>query len=147
VFTLWGAIVAERLGYDSNAALSVAKVMSGLTAQKKGRTLGLYKAAGPEGKGKEKGAPGKTGLGEDRWVRLCGLPVPVKDTPEGVRGVSGDQPVDPAHVREYLESKFGEDLPRVRQAMEALAGSRPPEDLAAAAYQLYERFRPAIPPG
>ena len=35
VLTLWGAVVAEQLGYDRDAALSFGKCLSGLNAQKR----------------------------------------------------------------------------------------------------------------
>ena len=41
VLTLWAAVVAARLGFDWPAALSLGKAMAGLTAQTKGRRLGI----------------------------------------------------------------------------------------------------------
>ena len=143
VLTLWAAVVAERLGFEHEAALSLGKGMAGLTAQTKGRMIGIFKPAkGPDG-----GLPKKAGLGEDFWVELCGRAVPAKNTADGVRAVVKDKPIDPAKVQSYLESKFGEDLEAVRGAMEQAAGSFEPEELAGAAYSLYERFRPRISPG
>jgi hypothetical protein len=46
-----------------------------------------------------------------------------------------------------LDSKFGESLPTVRQAMEQLARSHRPRDLAEEAYGLYEQFRPEVASG
>ena len=91
--------------------------------------------------------PKKVGLGEDFWIEICERGVPVKNTPDGVRAVIKDKPIDPAKVQKYLESKFAEDLDAEREAMEPLAAALDPEDLAARAYKLYERFRPNIPPG
>src|SRR5438046_884003 len=42
VLTLWAAIVAERLGFDPEEALSLGKAVGGLTAQSKGRRLGIF---------------------------------------------------------------------------------------------------------
>jgi hypothetical protein len=61
--------------------------------------------------------------------------------------VIGDKVVDPPRVRRKLEQKFGDALPAVRGAMEKLAKAFKPPELAAAAYPLYERFRPTVPPG
>ena len=47
VLTLWAAVVAERLGYDHDVALTLGKGVTGLTAQSKGRRLGIFNA--PEG--------------------------------------------------------------------------------------------------
>lgn len=43
VLTLWAAIVAERLGYRHDEALTLGKAVAGLNAQSKGRRLGIYK--------------------------------------------------------------------------------------------------------
>lgn len=143
VLTLWAAVVAERLGYERETALTFGKAVAGLNAQSKGRMLGIYgppKAArGEEAK--------KVGLGEDFWVQVCGRGVPAKNTGEGVRAVVKDQPIDPAKVETYLKSKFKGDLPAVRQAMEELASAFPPEKLEQVSYSLYERFRPEIASG
>lgn len=144
VFTLWGAVVAERIGHSRQEALSLAKVMAGLAAQAKGRSLGIYRAPEPARAGTP---PRKSGLGEDCWVRLCDRPVPAKMTPEGLRGTVKDQPVDPAKVQRYLEQKFGGYLLPAWRAMEALAASFPPGELETRAYGLYEKFRPEIPAG
>ena len=42
VLTLWGVVVAERLGYNQNEALTLGKAVSGLNAQSKGRHLGIF---------------------------------------------------------------------------------------------------------
>jgi hypothetical protein len=43
------------------------------------------------------------------------------DTPDGIRAVNKAKPVDPGGVEQYLEGKFGDALPAVRDAMRALA--------------------------
>ncbi len=43
VLTLWAAVVAERLGFNEDEALSLGKALAGLNAQTKGRRLGIYK--------------------------------------------------------------------------------------------------------
>ncbi len=44
VLTLWAAVVAERLGFEPDTALSLGKALAGLNAQSKGRALGIYGA-------------------------------------------------------------------------------------------------------
>ncbi|MBM4038104.1 MAG: hypothetical protein FJ290_06275 [Planctomycetes bacterium] len=143
VLTLWAAVVAERQGYDRDAALTLGKAVAGLNAQSKGRMLGIF---GPP-KAAERGAPKKRGLGEEFWIEVCGRPVPAKTTPDGIRAVVGPDPIDPASVQRYLEGKFGEHLPAVEGAMKELAGAFSPEKLADYAYGLYEQFRPQIAAG
>ena len=143
VLTLWAAVVAQRLGFDHEAALSLGRGMAGLTAQAKGRMIGVFEPAkGPEG-----GPPKKVGLGEEFWVQLCGRGIPAKNTDDGVRAVVKDKPIEPASVQKYLDQKFGENLQLVQEAMADLASSFEPEALAGAAYSLYEKFRPKIPAG
>jgi hypothetical protein len=143
VLTLWAAVVAERLGYDADEALSLAKAVAGLNAQAKGRSLGIF-GKPKAGEGEE---PKKRGLGEEFWIELVGRPVPAKKTDDGIRAVTGDKPIEPEPVRKYLSSKFGDDLDRARAAMEALAKAFGPKALEEAAYSLYEEFRPQIASG
>jgi hypothetical protein len=143
VLTLWAAVVAERLGHDTDAALTLGKALSGLMAQTKGRMIGVFEQpTGPQGE-----PPKRTGLGEEFWVPLCGRSVPAMHTEQGVRAVVLDKPIDPASVQAYLEKSFGEHLPAVREAMVALAAAYSPDALADAAYDLYARFRPVVASG
>ncbi len=144
VLTLWGAVVAARMGYDWQEALSFGRAVAGLNAQAKGRRLGIL----GERKGLEMGkAPKKVGLGEEFWVEVVGRPVPAKRTEEGVRAVVRDKPIDPAKADRYLRGKFGDDFDAVREAMTQLAESFDPEALAEVAYELYEKFRPTVAAG
>jgi hypothetical protein len=144
VLTLWGAVVAERQGYDRDAALTLGKGLAGLNAQAKGRMIGVFS----EPKAPERfGPPKKVGLGEDFWVEICGRGVPCKNTDDGVRAVVKDKPISPEKTQDYLERAFGESLGAVREAMETLTASFEPEQLAKASYGLYERFRPSTERG
>jgi len=142
VLTLWAAVVAERMGFDWDEAVSLGRAVAGLNAQAKGRRLGLFKPA--EGGAKQ---ARKKKRGEEFWVEVCGRAVPAVSTPDGVRAVKGDQPIASDKAVRYLESKFGEDLAAARAAMRTLASAFAPEDLETRAYGLYERFRPEIPKG
>lgn len=142
VLTLWAAIVAERLGFERDEALSLGKAVAGLTAQSKGRRLGIYKPVPKE----IKEARAKK-RGEEFFVELCGRQIPAINTEEGVRAVSKGRVMDAASTERYLESKFGETLEAARAAMRELAKSMRPEELEARAFGLYEKFRPEIPEG
>ena len=80
-------------------------------------------------------------------VDLLHRAVPAKHTNEGLRALSGESPIRPESVQKYLESKFGDALEDVSKAMQELARSLPPLQLAEKAYTLYENFRPEIPYG
>jgi hypothetical protein len=142
VLTLWAAVVAQRLGFADDEALSLGKALAGLNAQSKGRSLGIFKPHEEKAKkAREKDR------GEKLWIEICGRPVPAKITDDGIRAVKGAQMIEPDGVRRYLDSKFGDDLGAVRSAMRRLAKSMKPKKLADEAFQLYERFRPSIPQG
>lgn len=143
VLTLWACIVAEHLGYDHGAALSLGKAVAGLNAQVKGRSLGIYKPA----KRIEGAPPKKARLGEEFWVEILGRVVPVKNTSDGVRAVLKDKPIEPEGVERYLTEKFGTALASVIKSMAALAKTFEPNELAGKAFSLYEHFRPEIPSG
>jgi hypothetical protein len=80
-------------------------------------------------------------------VEILGRAVPALNTKDGIRAAIKGKPMSPASAERYLESKFGDDLERVRKAMQKLAKAYKPKELADVAYPLYERFRPAIPAG
>jgi hypothetical protein len=142
VLTLWAAVVAERLGFDHDEALSLGKAVAGLTAQSKGRRLGIYK---PIPKEIKKARAQKRG--EEFLIEICGRHVPAINTPNGVRAVNKEKPVEPEGVERYLKSKFGDGFGAARQAMRNLAKAIKPELLAQNSFRLYEHFRPSIPEG
>ena len=140
VLTLWATVVAERLGFKHNEALTLGKAVAGLNAQSKGRRLGIYKPA-------EKPTAPKPQRKAKEMVDLMGRAVPVEKTKGGVRAVLKEQPIIAESVKRYLEGKFGENLTAVRQVMTKLAARFTPKELAERAFGLYEEFRPAIPSG
>ena len=142
VLTLWTTVVAERLGFDHEEALTLGKAIAGLNAQSKGQRLGIFHPveAAPARKPHRK-------AGERHQVDLLGRAVTIEQTADGARAVIKDEVIHPASVDTYLQGKFGEHLEAARQAMTALANRFPPEELARTAFGLYEQFRPAIPAG
>jgi hypothetical protein len=143
VLTLWAAVVAERLGFDRNEALTMGRVVAGLNAYAKGKSLGLFEPA-PEEVRKERK---RLEHGTQMHVDLLHRAVPVMVTPEGLRAVAKGKPIAPESVERYLQGKFGDALGAVEREMEKLAGSLPVDELARSAYLLYEVFRPQVPAG
>ncbi len=143
VMTLWAAVVAERLGFDEDEALTIGKAVAGQNAHAKAVRLGIH---APARKTLEKARrePAKEAV---LWVDVLRRNVPVVRTRDGLRALSHEKPVSPDGVRRYLASKFQDGLSEARAAMKALAGSLSREDLLARGYELYERFRPAVPAG
>ena len=143
VLTLWAAVVAERMGYKKDEALTFGKAVAGLNAQSKGRRLGIYEAKQDEG---EKEIKEEKSL-KLEFIELLGRGVPAVKTPQGLRAAIKGEEIDPGSVEKYLKQKFGEGFDEVRSAMEKLAKSHTPKRLETEAYSLYEKFRPKIPEG
>jgi hypothetical protein len=144
VLTLWATVVAERLGYHHEAALTLGKGVAGLNAQSKGRRLGIFEE---QKELKEERKPRARPHDEQFMVSVLSRPVPVISTDQGLRATLKGKPINPDSVRRYLEKKFGKGLEDVQAAMEELANTYKPDELAAKAYSLYEKFRPDIPEG
>src|ERR1700730_4723484 len=135
VLTLWAAVVAQRLGFDEDEALTLGKALVGLNAQAKGRRLGIFKPHEEKTKKAREMERGK-----EFWIELCGRAVPVKNTEGGIRAVHGGQMIEPDSVERYLAQSFGENLGAVRSAMKRLAESYDPKKLADQCFSVYERF-------
>lgn len=145
VLTLWAAVVAERLGFDTDEAATLGRAVAGLNAQSKGQRLGIFAKPAPgekpAAKKNERAAAG------ENTVPLLGRAVPIVRTRAGIRAAAGGRADDPAAVKRYLASKFGDALDAAREAMTALARSMPKGELEARAFELYEAFRPGVPAG
>ena len=139
----WAA-VAERLGFERHEALTLGRALAGLTAHAKGVRLGLFEPSAPE---EVRERRGRLAEGERLEVHLIDRTIPVVRTPEGLQALAKDQPTKPESVERYLAGKFGDALGEARAAMETLAASLPPGELARQAFRLYEQFRPAVPSG
>ena len=144
VMTLWATVVAERLGYEKETALTLGKAVAGLNAQSKGRRLGIYEEKSEEEKEKEKKKekPVKT-----EFIEILGRGVPAVKTPKGLRASIQGEAIHAGSVEAYLKQKFKDDLDEARAAMEKLAKAYTPKQLEKEAYGLYEKFRPKIPEG
>lgn len=143
VLTLWAVVVAERLGFDHDEALTLGRAVAGLNAHAKGVALGLFEPTPSSVKEQRKKA---RPVGTFQ-VALLGRAVPAVHTPEGVRATAKDKPIVPPSVERYLTSNFGAALDEVQQAMMTLARSVPAPELTRTAFRLYEQFRPAVPAG
>jgi len=138
VLALWATVVAERLGFSRDEALSLGKAVTGLNAQSKGQRLGIYR---------KHEMPRERREGRADSVELFGREIPVTRTPQGIRALNKGAPVQPESAQAYLESKFGPQLEPVRAAFAELAAAMKPDVLAARAFALYAQFRPQIPDG
>src|SRR3954454_7598311 len=143
VLTLWAAVVAERLGFDRDTALTLGQAVSGLSAYTKGVSPGVIEPR-PE-LVREQGD--RLAEGEQLQVDLLGRAVPVVRTPDGLRAVNKGKPGNPAQIAKYLAGKFGDWLDDATHAMTGLAAAYEPADLYQCGFRLYEQFRPSMPAG
>jgi hypothetical protein len=144
VLTLWAAVVAERLGYDEETALTLGKAVAGLNAQSKGRKLGIYEEKTKEEKKDDKK---KESTAKPEFIELLGRGIPAIKTPHGLRAAIDGKPIYAESVELYLKQKFGDDFDEARAALQKLAKAYTPKQLESQAYGLYEKFRPEIPEG
>lgn len=142
VLTLWATVVAERLGYGKDTALTLGKAVASLNAQSKGRKLGIYEEKSEEDEKEKREKAVKT-----EFIELLGRGIPTVKTSKGVRAAIQGEEIDPDSVEAYLKQKFKDDLDDTREAMEKLAKAFTPRQLESKAYGLYEKFRPEIPEG
>src|ERR671936_1292073 len=103
VLTLWAAVVAQRLGFTEDEALTLGRAVAGLNAQAKGRKLGIFKPHEQKPKKARQKEPGERFL-----IEVCGRPVPATNTDDGIRAVRGGKPMNPDSVRRYLDDRFGD---------------------------------------
>ena len=144
VLILWGAVVAERLGFDWEEALSLGRAVAGLAAHSKGTRLGIFEPTPEAVKEKREEMRRKAGV---VTIGLLSRAVPAVHTPDGLRALDKEAPANPERVERYLSAKFGDALGEATTAMRKLARSLPPDTLADEAFALYVQFRPGVPEG
>ena len=142
--TLWASVVAVRLGYAKDEALTLGRAVAGLTAQSKGRRLGIYTPS-PD-KQRDELREKREEIGAES-VEMMDRVIPCVRTAEGLRALSKASPTDPESVRKYLSGRFKDDLSLVESKLEELAGTFEPEELDRVAMDVYMRLRPNVPKG
>jgi hypothetical protein len=145
VLTLWATVVAERMGHLPETALTLGRAVCSASARTKARRLGIM----DEGQAAAERNAAAAGLKPRvQTVRLLGRDIVVTAGADGaLRAEDGGKPASAKRVQSYIAQAFGDRLPEARVAMEALAGSLPPEELNRIGFRLYERFRPDVPDG
>ena len=92
VLTLWAAVVAERLGFAWEEALTLGRAVAGLNAYAKGKALGLFT---PTPQDVQAASPGAAREGDAEG----GAPAPGRAGDayrRGLRALSKEKPIDPA---------------------------------------------------
>jgi hypothetical protein len=141
VLTLWAAVVAERLGYPPDTALSLASAVAGTAARAKARLLGI---ADEKDHVKQRTVAADTN--SHQTAQLLGKKIVLTHDKDGVvLAEGGGKPAPAGPVQAYVAKAFGGHLAEVRKAMEALAAQYKPDELNRVGFRLYEHFRPEVP--
>jgi hypothetical protein len=101
VLTLLAAVDAERLGFTEDESLSLARAEPALTAQRKGRRLGIYK---PHEEGVKQAQENEHC--QEFWIEMCGRPMPAENTKASMISLSqrGCDPSDCMRIREFFNN-------------------------------------------
>jgi hypothetical protein len=140
VLTLWASVVARRLGFERDEALTLGRAVASLGMH--GKDAPLLVETPSRKTIKERRRDLKTG--KRVQFDLLKRAVPVVRTREGLRALTRNRPIAPDSVEQYLEIKFGDALKLVRNSMKRLARSMSTPEIAAQADELYEKFRPRV---
>lgn len=138
IMMAWAFVVAERLGFQREEALSIASVYTEMNAISKGVSIGLYDEA------KNKGVEASKG-GSQPYVDLMGRRVPLYQTASGGwRALAAGSPVAPGSAFSYITRALRQTTPFIVGALRLLAQSYPPEELNRRGFYLYADFRPEV---
>ena len=126
--------------FDHDEALTLGRAVAGLSAQAKGRRLGIFEPSPDnlEQKRKEQGP-------DEVMIDFMQRHVPAIVTPDGIRATTHGKAMSPQSVEKYIAGKFGSHLDDARSAMTALARSIPVSEINRRAFGLYTKFRPEVP--
>ncbi|KAI0375605.1 hypothetical protein BV20DRAFT_984409 [Pilatotrama ljubarskyi] len=136
IMMAWAFVVAERLGFRREEALSIASVYTEMNAVSKGVSLGIYRD------GKQRGMDASR-TGSQPYVELMGRR-PLYQTASGQwRALSSGSPVVPTSAFSYITRALRQTAPHIVGALRLLAESYSPAELNEKGFSLYAEFRPA----
>ncbi|KAF7292392.1 Glutamine synthetase [Mycena chlorophos] len=137
LLTAWATLVAERVGFQREEALSIASVFTELNAISKGIAIGKYKksaAAGMEASPK----------GTQPYVDLMGRRPLYQNQNSQWRGLSGGKAVQPSTAFSYISRALRQTTPHVIGAMKLLLETYTIQEINAKGWGLYADFRPDV---
>lgn len=139
IMTAWAMIVAEKLGFKHEEALSIASAYTELNAISKGTSLGIF------GKGKTPASEVMESSSQPH-VELMGRRIPLLTGKSGQwRALSSDgTPVPPSSAYSYVSNALKQTTPYIIGAMRMLASTFTPAELNQKGFGLYASFRPQV---
>ncbi|KAF5390683.1 hypothetical protein D9757_002723 [Collybiopsis confluens] len=135
----WATVVAERMGFQREEALSIASSYTEMNAISKGVSLGIYKNGEEEELEATKG-------GSQPYVELMGRRPLYKVQNNRWRALHKGKPAEPNEAFSYIARSFRQTMPSVVGALRLLADSFTPQEINSKAWKLYLQFRPQVRP-
>ncbi|KAJ3901220.1 hypothetical protein F5879DRAFT_348171 [Lentinula edodes] len=136
LMTAWATVVAERMGFQREEALSIASSYTEMNALSKGVSLGIYR------EGKQKGLEATKG-GTQPYVDLMGRRPLYQIQNNCWRALHNGTPAQPSTAYAYLSRSLRQTMPFIMGALRLLVNSFAPHEINAKAWGLYTQFRPA----
>ncbi|KAJ7498834.1 hypothetical protein FB451DRAFT_1358267 [Mycena latifolia] len=137
LMTAWCTLVAERLGFQREEALSIASVFTELNAISKGVSMGIYK------QGTERAMEASKG-GSQPYVELMGRRPLFQTQTSQWRALSNGTAVQPSTAFSYISRALRQTTPHIIGALRLLVESFTPQEINAKAWGLYAEFRPEV---
>ncbi|KAJ4478208.1 hypothetical protein J3R30DRAFT_3657519 [Lentinula aciculospora] len=136
LMTAWATVVAERMGFRREEALSIASSYTEMNALSKGVSLGIFK------EGKQKGLEAAKG-GAQPYVDLMGRRPLYQIQNNCWRALHNGTPTQPSTAYSYISRSLRQTMPFIMGALRLLANSFTPQEINQEAWGLYTQFRPA----
>lgn len=139
IMTAWAMVVAEKLGFKREEALSIASAYTELNAISKGTSLGIM------GKGKTPASEVMESNNQPH-IELMGRRIPLLTGNNGQwRALSSDgSPVPPSTAYSYVSNAMRQTAPYIVGAMRLLAATFTSTELNQNGFGLYASFRPQV---
>ncbi|KJA30201.1 hypothetical protein HYPSUDRAFT_175504 [Hypholoma sublateritium FD-334 SS-4] len=135
VMMAWATLVAERLHFSREEALSIASVYTEMNAISKSASLGIYR------QDRDRGSDAEVG-GSQPYVKLMGRRPLYRANTGKWCALSNGKPVPPTDAFSYISRSFRQTTPYIIGALKLLTHSYSPEELNTKAWSLYAEFRP-----
>ncbi|KAF7352722.1 Glutamine synthetase [Mycena venus] len=131
LMTAWSTLVAERLGFQREEALSIASVYTEMNAVSKGVSMGIYK-------------PGTQYKRSTEAAKGGSQPPLFKNQDSQWRALSNGTAVQPSTAFSYISRAFRQTTPHIIGTLRLLAESFTPQEINAKGWALYADFRPEV---
>ena len=106
VLTLWAAVVAERLGHDRDAAITLGRAVAGSSARVKAKAIGIAEDGHESGDLRDEARKQGESKQRPKAVHLLGRDVPVVEEKGSLRALDDNKAASPKAAAGYVERAF-----------------------------------------